>query len=128
MTAESLVPILQLFAAFLAISCVYGLIFPKRMVSWVDRIWNKQFTLYLAVLVRVLLGLLFIFVAPETKFPTTFLVLGYFMLAAAVIIGILGRQKIGLLLAWFKALPERCIRLWLFAGLLFGGFLLYGAR
>jgi len=120
--------LLRAFSVALGLACLYGLVFPRRLVDWVTEFWNKTVSLYLAVAARLILGALLLWVASETRFPLGFAIFGYLTLAAAVLIPIIGRKKIGSLMLWFRDAPEVALRLWLCAGFAFSCFIFYGVR
>lgn len=120
--------LLTAFSVALGLACLYGLVFPRRLVDWVTEFWNKTPSLYLAVAGRLILGALLIWVASETRFPLGFAIFGYLTLAAAVLIPIIGRKKIGSLMLWFRDAPEVALRLWLCVGFAFSCFIFYGVR
>ena len=118
--------LLTAFSVALGLACIYGLIYPHRLVDWVTEYWNKTVSLYIAVGARLILGALLLWVASETRFPLGFALFGYLALAAAVLIPLVGRKKIGLLMLWFRDAPAAALRLWLVAGFAFSCFIFYG--
>jgi hypothetical protein len=89
--------------------------------------WENKCGIYAAVIVRIALGTLLIFVAPDTKFPVFFKALGTVSIVAAVVLPWVGKDRISALMAWFERLPASGIRLYLLFGMAFGAFLVYGA-
>lgn len=63
---------------------------------------------------------------PVSRFPLTFEFLGWFAIAAAVIILILGHERLRKFVAWFERFSHAMIRVWLLFGIAFGAFLLFG--
>lgn len=118
--------LLTAFSVALGLTCLYGFLFPRPLVNWVTQTWTKPFSLYIAVGARLILGALLLWVASETRFPLGFALFGYFALAAAILIPLVGRKKIGMLLLWLRDAPSAAIRLWLVVGFAFSCFLLYG--
>ena len=106
--------------------CVWGITSPSRLTEWVSSLLERKYTLTIGVGVRLIFGVLFIFAAPATRFPIFFQILGYLMIAAAVLIAVIGRERLGRFIAWWMKLPLLIVRLWLCAGLVFGAFILYG--
>jgi hypothetical protein len=105
---------------------LYGIIFPKQLVSRVTAFWDKKMAFYVAILIRLLFGAALIIAAPVSKYETLFTFLGYLTIFAAILIVILGRKKIGLVLEWAKSRPVLHVRAWLVFGLAFWGFLISG--
>jgi hypothetical protein len=98
-----------------------------------DKIWNivngameKDWVIYVAVIARLLLGAALIIVAPQSRFPLAFEILGWFAIVAAVLILIIGRDKLRRFVAWFQRFSQAMIRTWLLFGIAFGTFLIYG--
>ena len=101
----------------------WGLTSPDRLRQLVGAVMERNWGMYVAVGVRLVLGLALILAAPGSRFPLAFTVLGGFALVAAVALPFLGRERILRLLAWFDRLPPPAIRVWLLSGIAFGGFL-----
>ena len=98
-----------------------------------DKIWNlvngameKDWGIYVAVIARLVLGAALIIVAPQSRFPLAFEILGWFAIVAAVLILIIGRDKLRRFVAWFQRFSQAMIRAWLLFGIAFGAFLIYG--
>lgn len=117
--------IVALFGIFIIGMCVWGIAMPKVMIKWVLRVWNKPWGIYMAIAVRIGLGVVFILVAGETRFPTAFIVLGYLMIIAAVMIAIIGRERLDRFIQWWVNSSMVMARAWLVLGVLFGVFLLH---
>jgi hypothetical protein len=87
--------------------------------------WEKGWVIYVAVIVRLLLGVLLILAAPETRFPAFFKALGTLFIAAAIVITFVGRDRVSIIMTWFEKLSPLAVRLWLLFGLAFAGLLIY---
>jgi hypothetical protein len=103
-----------------------GMVSPGSLVSMVKNAMDQNYGMYLAVIVRLILGAALIIVAPVSRFPVAFNVLGWLTLIAAVGVIIVGRERIRGVIAWFAQLSNLMIRLWLMFGMAFAGFLIYG--
>jgi len=117
--------IILLFAVLIGLACIYGLIFPQKLTQKVNTFWQKKSGMYIAIAVRLVLGLHLIAIAPFSKFPLVIKLLGYFAIIAAISIPIIGHEKIDKLLKWVEQSGNTIIRLWLVIGLVFAGFLYY---
>jgi len=104
----------------------WGISAPERLRQLVGTVMQRDWGMYFAVGVRLVLGLALIFAASQSRFPMTFTVLGAITLVAAVALPFVGRARIVRLITWFGRLPPSAIRLWLLFGIAFGGFLIYG--
>lgn len=106
---------------------VWGLFAPGKLMTLVASALDKPSGIYIAVVVRLVMGVALITVAPASLFPTTFLVLGLIAIVAAVGVAIAGQERLRRLIAWWsERLPTSVTRLWLLFGIAFGAFLVYG--
>jgi hypothetical protein len=119
--------IVAIFGLFIAVFSAWGLVAPKRMVDTVLGYWQQPSGLYLAVGVRVVLGVLFILAAPETRWPLFFEILGWLMLVAAALIPIIGKERLTRFIMWWVKMPPPGVRIWLLIGLGFGLLITYAA-
>jgi uncharacterized BrkB/YihY/UPF0761 family membrane protein len=79
----------------------------------------------LAVVVRLLIGFALITYADESRFPLTLQVLGWLSIAAAVALGVIGRNNFRKLMGWAVSLSSAYGQFGGLITLLFGGFLVY---
>lgn len=79
----------------------------------------------LAVGVRLAIGSLLIRYAGGSRFPVVIEVLGWLSIAAAIVFGVMGRQRFVRLMSWALSLSERFGRAAGFIAMAFGGFLVY---
>lgn len=115
-----------LFGALILVMSVLGSFAPDRLIRLVKAVMSRSTGLVFAVAVRVALGLALILIAPVSRFPLAFAVLGWIAIVAAVVLAFMGRERVGRLVNWFAQLNPSFIRLWLLFGVIFGGFLIYG--
>ena len=119
--------IIAFFGLLIAGLSVWGFVTPRRMIDYVLTQWNKPSGIYLAVGIRVVLGILFILAAPDTRWPIVFEVLGWIMLVAAVLIPIVGKERLTRFIMWWVEKPPAWVRTWLGFGFIAGLLLFYGA-
>lgn len=119
---------ISIFAVLIMLLCVWGFVTPKSMMKWVLEIWRRPSTIYFAIAIRIGLGILFLVVADQTRFPEIFRFLGYLMIAAAALIAMLGRKRLDVFVKWWVDGSPALARLWLVLGLIFGWFLLYAVN
>jgi hypothetical protein len=105
----------------------WGMYAPDKLWKLVNGAMEKNWGIYVAVVARLLLGAALIIVAPESRFPLVFEILGWFAIVAAVIIVLAGRDRLRRFVAWFEQSSQAMIRVWLLFGIAFGTFLIYGA-
>ena len=104
----------------------WGMYSPESLVKLVTRTMNESYGMYLAIIVLLILGASLIVVAPVSRFPIVFAVLGWIAIVAAVGLVFIGRDNVRRILAWFGRFSNSMIRLWLVFGMAFAGFLIYG--
>ena len=105
----------------------WGMFAPQKLVTLVRSVTEQHWGIYFAVVVRLVLGAALIIVAPASQFPVVFRVLGWIAIAAAVVLAVMGRERIRrLIVSWIGRLSAPIVRLWLLFGMAFGGFLVYG--
>lgn len=120
----------QVFVLVLGITVfglsAWGMYSPDSLVKMVTLAMNKSYGMYVAVIVRLILGASLIIVAPVSRFPMVFNVLGWIAIIAAVGLILIGRENVGRIIAWFERFSTSLIRLWLLFGMAFAGYLIYG--
>jgi dolichol kinase len=79
----------------------------------------------LAVIVRIVLGVLLVYLSAASKFPLAIEILGWVSLAAALILALIGRHRFKGLMNWALARSKPVERAGGVAAVCFGGFLLY---
>jgi len=106
---------------------LWGVVQPGKLMRFVTSTMDRPWGIYVAVIVRIVLGASLISAAPASSFPVTFRVLGIAMLIAAVALALAGRDRIRRLLTWWvERFSRTANRLWVMLGVLFGSFLVYG--
>ena len=117
--------IIKLFGILMLLSGISLLIKPEIILSWIEDNMESS-SLYLsAIIVRLVIGILFIITAKESKYPGVIKFLGYLFIIAGVILIFIGHEIfqdfINSLIPDFKPFAP-------VSGLLsmaFGGFLIY---
>lgn len=105
----------------------WGVFVPEKLMTFVRSAMDKYWGIYIAVIVRLVLGAALIIVAPGSLFPIAFQALGVIAIVAAIALVLMGRERIRRLIAWWsERFSAPMIRLWLLFGVAFGGFLVYG--
>lgn len=104
----------------------WGMYSPGSLVKMVTLVMKQSYGIFVAVIVRLILGAALIIVAPVSRFPMIFDVLGWVMIIAAVALILIGRERLGRVVAWIEQFSTSMIRLWLLFGMAFAGFLIYG--
>ena len=105
----------------------WGIFAPDKLKSSVTSAMDKYWGIYVAVVFRLALGLALIVVAPASRYPVVFRVLGLLTIIAAIVVALMGRERIQRFLKWFsERFSAPIVRLWLLFGMAFAGFLVYG--
>lgn len=78
-----------------------------------------------AVVIRLILGIALITYAADSKYPVALQIIGWLSLAAAIILGVIGRSRFKSLITWALSLASSFGRSAGFLAILFGGFLIY---
>ncbi|MGI9271061.1 MAG: hypothetical protein ACR2QT_04755 [Woeseiaceae bacterium] len=126
-----LIYISQIIVLVVAITVIVlaarGILAPERLVAFVASAMDESWGMYIAVGVRLLLGAALIIAAPVTRYPVVFQVLGVIALVAAVILVLMGRERVRKFIVWWiEKMSPSLIRMWLLFGIAFGGFLVFG--
>ncbi len=83
--------------------------------------WAEGKRIYLAGLLRLLLGFLFLGAASESAFPRAVIVFGFLFLLAGILIFVIPREKLKAVIAWWLDAPSLVCR---FLGLFLAAFAL----
>ena len=113
------------FGVVISILGAVGVLWPVRLLALVERSWKSPATLALAAVLRVLLGVLLILVAPDSRVPVALLAIGALSILSGLSIPVLGLERIGRLIRAWQAQPPRLVRISASAALAFGAFLVW---
>jgi hypothetical protein len=111
----------------ISLICLTGVILPARLLHAIRAAWQYHGALFVAVMARLTIGALLVLAAPHSRYPLTLATLGWLAIMVALLIPVIGRNRIGQLLEWWFRRSAAGIRLWSLAGLAFGCFLVYAA-
>ena len=103
-----------------------GLLHPKLIGTLVS-ICTGAFRFWLAILARVVLGILFLVVAPHCEVPVLVQVIGGISLLAAVVILMMGQESLDATIEWWLARPQTWVRASALFAFAFGWLMLYAA-
>jgi hypothetical protein len=116
--------IIALFGIVVAAIGISGLLRPGDLVKFVRRFWTTRHGVNIAAALRLFLGIALILAASGSSYPQTLAVLGYLSVAGALLIVLLGYSRIVAIIEWWSQRSEAVIRIWAFAALAYGVFLL----
>ena len=122
--AEALIAV---FGVLLVLVSAVGILAPGMLLRTVDRVMDRRAGMVVAVAVRVVLGVALLLAASASRWPRVFQVLGWLTLAAAVVIPLLGRDRVSSVVDWMRGVHPILVQVWLVFGVLFGGMLAVGA-
>jgi hypothetical protein len=118
--------VVMAFGALVCALSMWGIYAPRDLIGLVKRVMERTSGIYIAIIVRLVLGAALIVTAADSRFPRVFSVFGWVAIIAAVGLAIIGRERISRFAGWFDRFSPGFVRLWLLLGLAFGGILIYG--
>lgn len=101
------------------------LINPATIFGYLRNRIDRLATQILAVIVRLILGILLILQSSQSRFPVLIEVLGWLSLVVAVLLALCGRQNFQRLMTWAFNFLKPYGRVGGGVAVLFGGFLVY---
>lgn len=111
----------------LCLLAAWGIYAPQRLLQSVKGMMDTDWGIYFAVIVRLILGVVLIITASDSRFPTVFLIVAWIAIVAGVAAVFIGREGLRRFTNWwFVRFSPSGIRLWLLFAMAFGGFLIYG--
>jgi hypothetical protein len=116
--------VVSLVGVVIGLLAAVGIFAPVRVVGWM-RSWHSSGRFWVAVLVRLVLGVLFILAAPSCRTPQIILALGVLSLVTAVGILALGSKRLDAMIAWWLDLSPVVVAVSFAAAAVFGCFLVY---
>ena len=104
---------------------VTGVVRPATLLRFVKSVWRQPMGLYLAVGVRLVLGVILILAAPSCRFPEAVRIIGVISIVAAVLIPFIGFERISSLINWWESRSLAALRVWCLFAIAFGVCLVY---
>ena len=117
--------IVILFGAATLVAGIIILVNPETVFGLMHRKSESLGMHILAVVVRIILGVALILCAAGSKYPTAILILGWISVAAAAVLGVMGRTNFKRLMSWALGLAPSFGRIGGLLAILFGGFLVH---
>jgi len=117
--------IIYFFGAFLILAGISLAAKPALIFNLFTKHADKLWLYLTAIVVRLVLGVVLVNIAVQSRFPLTMIVIGLILIVAAVFLTVIGWNNFKRLIAWMlrKALP--LARMAGVVALCFGGFLIY---
>lgn len=116
---------LALFAVLIAALSLYGVLAPASLTRVVIGAMRGPLGMPVAVGARLVLAVLLWFVAPESRTPLALQVLAVVALAAALVLPLVGSERIVRLMDRIAAWPGGLLRFWCLFGVAFAAFLFW---
>ena len=117
--------IVILFGAATLVAGIIIVINPETVFGLLRRNLDSLGMHILAVVVRIILGVALIICAAASKYPSVILILGWVSIAAATVLGVMGRTNFKRLMCWALGLAPSFGRIGGIIAILFGGFLIH---
>ena len=96
--------LLALSGGLIATGGLLGLLQPRGLLRLVAA-WKPTLSYALAVVIRIAIGAILIAAAPASRWPTLLHSLGVIVLAAALVVLLLGPTRLGSVIVWWTAQP-----------------------
>lgn len=119
-----MVHIIWIVGAIIAIAAVTALISPIWFRKWIGFFANSRLV-YLPILIRIILGVLFLIFARETHVPWIIIVFGILMTGAGIIFLIMPYQNTNKFLKWWIDQPLWIYRVWAVIAAVLGAVIMY---
>ncbi len=101
-----------------------GILSPEKFRGLLQQ-WPSRGRFWSAILIRLLIGALFLWLADELRYPLAMKIFGGISIFAAVGILIMGRESLDRLVAWWLGRGDGLLRLSTLFAMLFGVFLVH---
>jgi hypothetical protein len=108
---------------FIAAMGGLGMVSPARLLSLMRRLQKTPGGLYVAAVVRLVLGVALLLVAPTSRAPDLVRVIGVLAVVAALMTPVVGLARWGRLVDWWSGQASLVIRAWAAIPLGFGLYL-----
>jgi len=116
-----------IIASFGALICIAGLLIlvaPEKFRSMMNKFAGQPRFLF-AIIVRIFFGAILLAEAANLKFPLAMKIIGGISIAAAVIILLIGQERMDRFIDYWMRMSDNVLRVWSVFALAFGGFLIY---
>ncbi len=116
--------IITLFGAFICLAGLVMLISPQKFKDVMNNIADQTLLLS-AVIVRIIIGAVLLLEAPNLKFTPVIEVIGTIFILAAIILLLIGQNRLRRMIDWFLKFSDSFYRIWTIPAFAFGAFLIY---
>ena len=115
--------VVTVLGAVIALIGVIGIAHPRSLITLVER-WQSPAQFLFAVIIRLVLGAVFLAVAPDCRAPLVIRIVGVISIVAAVALVIFGRIRLDALIKWWLGRPA-LLRVSATGAIAFGVLLVY---
>ena len=116
---------IMIFGGLIAVLGLVLVAIPARVLAYAEKFADRKSLYFVAIAFRLLLGVLLVAYAANSRFPLILAILGWLTIAGALFVVVIGRARLGRLIRWGIgharpwALPAGILAVFL------GGFLIY---
>ena len=113
------------FGGFIAVMAGAMAIRPAAFMDYMLKHAGDMWFHVLAAGMRIVLGIVLILYAPESRFPLVLQILGWIALVAGIVLAVLPPSRFKQLMGWVVEKFRGFVRIAAMAAILFGAFLIY---
>lgn len=117
--------IIVLFGTLLMVAGIAIVTNPENIFGPLAKNVDKAGLQFLAVVVRLILGALLVYLADQSRFPLVIEVLGWIAIAAALVLALMGRNNFIRLMKWALSVAKPYSRVGGVMAIAFGAFLVF---
>lgn len=117
--------LILIFAALTLLAGLVIVINPRIIFAYLKNNLHRPQLHILAVVVRLILGVLLIFQASVSKFPLIIEIIGWLSITAAIVFAVMGHRNFNRLMSWALSLVNTAGRGGGVVAVAFGAFLIY---
>jgi uncharacterized membrane protein HdeD (DUF308 family) len=118
--------LITLFGVLICLAGVAILIFPDQFRNAMNK-WTGQPRFLFAVIIRVVLGAILLSEAANLKFPLAMKIIGAISILAAVILLLVGQERMDRFIDWWLKQSDNLLRVSSVLAIAFGAFFIYAA-
>ncbi len=117
--------VIIIFGALTLLAGIVIVINPEVIFGFLRKNLDKVALHILAVVVRIVLGLLLVYQSSISKFPLVIQIIGWLSIVAAIFLAVMGRRNFNRLMSWALSLAKPFGRVGGVLAMAFGAFLIY---
>lgn len=117
--------IILFFGALIALGGAVLIVRPEYTIYIFTKYGDSLSLHFFAVIVRILFGVSLVIGASESKYPIVLQIFGWLLISAALVLGVISRERFKSLIKWSVQLSPLIQLLAAVSGTLFGCFLIY---